>query len=76
MSALTSKKFWADALERSIKTIAQAMVALLTASDVLGLFDIDWITLISVSGLAALVSVLTSIASAQVGNGDSASLVE
>lgn len=54
--------FWKAAVERAIKTVAQAAVALLTANAT-GLTEIDWIQLASVSGLAGLVSVLTSIAS-------------
>jgi len=73
MSFLTSKTFWVDAIERSIKTIAQAAVALLTASGVLGILDIQIVVLLSVSGMAGLISILTSIASA--GKTESASLV-
>lgn len=73
MSALTKPVFWADTTERAIKTIAQSMIALLTASGVLGIVDIDWKAMVSVSALAGLVSVLTSIASS--GEGNSASLV-
>lgn len=72
MGVLTSKLFWADAIERSIKTIAQSMVAMLGAGT-MGLLDVNWTNLLSVSLLAGLVSVLTSVASGQSGN--SASLV-
>lgn len=75
MSVLTTKVFWADAIERCIKTIAQTMVALLTASGVLGLLDVNWVTLLSVSGLAGLISLLTSVASAGSNGGNGASLV-
>lgn len=74
MSFLTSKTFWADTVERAIKTFAQACVAVLT-SNVVGLLNVDYRTLFSVAGLAAVVSVLTSLASGQVGNTESASLV-
>lgn len=73
MSVLSSKIFWIDAAERSVKTVAQTMVAVLTASGVLGLFSVNWGDAISVSGLAGLISILTSIGSA--GSGNSASLV-
>lgn len=73
-SFLASKTFWADTVERSVKTFAQAAVAILT-SGAIGLLNVDWVTLVSVSGLAALVSVLTSIASGSTGKTDSASLV-
>ena len=73
MRILATKLFWADTIERGVKTIAQTMMALLTASGVLGLFSVNWGGMLSVVGLAGLVSVLTSIASA--GSGNSASLV-
>jgi hypothetical protein len=73
MSALNSKVFWLDTAERAIKTVAQTLVALLTADGVFDLFSVDWKQKLSVAGLAGLVSVLTSIASA--GSGNSASLV-
>lgn len=73
MRVLATKLFWFDTIERSIKTVAQSMVALLTASGVLGLLDVDWKVMISISGLSGLVSILTSIASS--GSGNSASLV-
>lgn len=45
---------------RAVKTFAQSAVALITAQAT-GLLDVDWEALASVSGLAALVSVLTSL---------------
>lgn len=60
--------------ERAVKTFAQSGVALLTANAT-GLLDVDWVQLASVSGLAAVVSVLTSIASAPFG-GDGPSLTK
>lgn len=45
---------------RAVKTFAQSAVALITAQAT-GLMDVDWQALASVSGLAALVSVLTSL---------------
>jgi len=58
--------------ERAVKTVAQAAVALITANAT-GILDVDWVQLASVSGLAGLVSILTSIASAPFG-GDGPSL--
>lgn len=72
MSVLTTKLFWMDAAERGVKTVAQAMVALLT-SGVVGLLNVPWTTDLSIAGLAGLISILTSVASA--GSGNSASLV-
>lgn len=59
-----TKAFWKGAGERAIKTFAQAGVAFVTA-DTVGLLDLDYVALASVSGLAALVSVLTSVANAE-----------
>lgn len=75
MSTLLTRKFWEDAAERAIKTVAQSMVALLGAGAV-GLLDVNWLAMLSTSGLAGLVSLLTSIGSAQLTNTDSASLTK
>lgn len=69
---LFSKQFWKAAAERAVKTFAQSAAALLTANAV-GLLDADWTGIASVSGLAALVSVLTSVGSAGL-NGSGPSL--
>lgn len=45
---------------RAVKTFAQSAVALITAQAT-GLLDVDWAALASVSGLAAVVSILTSL---------------
>ncbi len=63
MTTYFSTAFWRGAAERAVKTFAQAGVAVLTA-DTTGLLDVDFGQLASVAGLAALVSVLTSVANA------------
>lgn len=65
--------FWLAAIERAVKTFAQTLAALLVG-DGAGLLTIDWIGVGSVAGLAALVSILTSVASSQAGS-DGPSLV-
>lgn len=55
-----SVDFWQYAGERAIKTFAQAAIAFLGTGAV-GLFSIDWTSLISVSGGAAFLSILTSV---------------
>lgn len=55
-----SRSFWEYAGERAIKTFAQTAIATLGAQSV-GLFSIDWSALLSVSGGAALLSLLTSL---------------
>lgn len=53
-------EFWSYAGERAIKTVAQAAIAFL-GTGTIGLFEIDWYSLASVSLGAGLLSVLTSI---------------
>lgn len=48
--------------ERAVKTIAQSALAMITASTAIGLLDVDWAQVVSVSVLAGVLSVLTSIA--------------
>lgn len=67
--------FVKDTLERALKTAAQAALAGL-GGDQLSLYDINPGTVLGLAGAAALVSVLTSLASRQVGDKDSASLVD
>jgi hypothetical protein len=55
-----SIEFWSYAGERAIKTVAQAALAYL-GTGTIGLFQIDWTSLASVSLGAGLLSVLTSI---------------
>ena len=58
---ILSFEFWNYALERAIKTVAQAAIAFI-GSGSMGLFTIDWAGLTSVSLGAGFLSVLTSIA--------------
>ena len=50
-------------LERAIKTVAQTAVAVITASQVPGIIEVSWLDVVSVSALAGILSLLTSIAS-------------
>jgi hypothetical protein len=58
---LISKEFWAYAGERAIKTVAQAAIASIVASEVIGILNVDFVAVISVSALAGLLSLLTSV---------------
>lgn len=53
--------FWTYAGERAAKTLAQTALAAITASQVVGLFEVDWVQIVSISGLAAVMSLLTSV---------------
>lgn len=66
--------FWKKALERAIKTFAQACLALITGEG-LGVLDVDWGTVGSVGALAFIASILTSLVSLGFGPDDSPSLV-
>lgn len=57
-----TKEWLMMAAERSIKTVAQTALATLGTAQVLGLFSVDWKQVLSVSLLAGIMSILTSIA--------------
>lgn len=46
---------------RAVKTVAQTAVGMLTGNMV-GIMDVDWVAVASVSAMAGIVSVLTSVA--------------
>lgn len=46
--------------ERAVKTFAQAALAAI-GTDAIGLLDVDWVTILSVAGLATVLSLLTSV---------------
>lgn len=55
-------QFWQYAGERALKTVAQAAIAFL-GTGTIGLFEIDWAGIASVSLGAGFLSILTSIIS-------------
>ncbi|MDP4014066.1 MAG: holin [Candidatus Nanopelagicales bacterium] len=54
-------------IERAVKTAAQTAVATIGTAAVLRLQDVDWVDVGSISAVAAILSVLTSVASWEVG---------
>lgn len=62
-------KQWAHAaFVRCVKTVCQTAVGMLTGSTV-GLLEADWVAVASVSAMAGIVSILTSVAGLpEVGN--------
>lgn len=61
---MLNKLFWTDALIRAVRTFAQTAVALLGV-DAVGFADVNWIAIVSTSGVAAVISILTSVARIQ-----------
>ena len=73
--ALTSWVFWRQAIERSVKTAAQFSLVFLGA-DAFNIFEMD---LVSVGGFelaGAVVSILTSVASAPFSESGTPSVVD
>jgi hypothetical protein len=67
--------FWKQALERAIKMFAGSAIGVLSG-DGIGVLNANWGDAFSVAGMAAIVSVLLSVASSQLGAAkDSPSLV-
>lgn len=59
---LLDRHFWMDAVERMVKTVCEVALALI-GTGMVGIMDVDWLNLLSVCVMAALVSILTSVAS-------------
>lgn len=66
--------YWRQLAERCVKTAAQTAAALLTV-DGLGVLTVDWVQIGSVVGLAAAVSMLTSLGSTGFGPDGTPSVV-
>lgn len=69
---MLSAQFWTEAGERAVKTFAQVLVAMFTVG--VTVLSVDWVDALAVSGTAALVSILTSVASVGFGQPDTPSL--
>lgn len=54
------KRFHEYATERAVKTFAQTMLASISVGAV-GLLDVDWLNALSISALALVMSLLTSV---------------
>lgn len=64
---MRTRAFWIDAGERAVRTIAQALLALL-GTDALGIVGLDWLQMLSVAAGAGLMSILTAIVATNVGD--------
>ena len=54
------KKYWKDSSIRAVKTMAQTAVSLIGTNTV-GITEVDWMAVLSVSALAGIVSMLMSV---------------
>jgi type IV secretory pathway VirB2 component (pilin) len=68
------KKFLTDMTERAVKTAAQTAIAAIGTAQFMG--EIDWRIVGSTVGLAVILSVLTSLASRNFGEKDTASIAD
>jgi hypothetical protein len=55
------KRFHNYATERAVKTFAQTMLGVITASAAMSIIDVDFAQALGVSALATLMSLLTSV---------------
>ena len=60
MSNIFTKKWFYAAFIRSLKTMAQTAVSMLTVGQ--ALIEVNWINVLSISVTAGIISVLTSVA--------------
>lgn len=60
MNHVFTKKWWHASLVRCIKTISQTAIATIGTAAAIG--EVNWIMVVSASGLAGTLSILTSIA--------------
>ena len=60
MSNIFTKKWVYAAFVRSLKTMAQTAVSMLTVGQ--AVLDVNWVNVLSVSAVAGVISMLTSIA--------------
>ncbi|WP_156722688.1 holin [Streptomyces apocyni] len=63
---MTTGAFWKATTERAVRTAAQTLVAVL-GLDTTGVLDVDWGGGLALAGSAALLAVLTAVASSGAG---------
>ena len=67
-----SAKFWRDAGERTVRTMAQTLLALL-GNQVVNVVALDWGQIMSITVGAGLIAVCTALVATGVGDHESAS---
>ena len=60
MSNIFTKKWFYAAFIRSLKTMAQTAVSMLTVGQ--AVLDVNWVNVLSVSAVSGVISMLTSVA--------------
>ncbi|MGV0438853.1 holin [Corynebacterium mastitidis] len=70
---MRTRSFWTDAAERAVKTLAQALIAVLAVGT--PIYEIAWAEALGIAATAAVISVLTSVASVGVGESGTAAAV-
>jgi hypothetical protein len=55
------KRYTEYATERAVKTFAQTMLGIITATAAISIIDVDFTQALGVAGLATLMSLLTSV---------------
>jgi hypothetical protein len=69
-------QFWKDAVERMLKTVAEVLLAYLGVGEFLNAFSVNWGEAGGVALGAAILSILFSLASNNLGRSGTASLTE
>ena len=67
--------FWKSTGERAIRTAAQVLLGFFVVGET-GVLDVDWAQALSVTVVAVIVSVLTSVVATGIGDKGTASLVK
>ena len=62
-----TKAYWQSTFERAVKTLAQSLIAILAVGQT-NILTVDWRAAGAVAATATILSVLSSVASAGVGN--------
>lgn len=73
-SVYVTATFWQQAAERAVKTFAQTAIATIGV-DSLDIISADWGGIASLAAGGAVLSLLSSVASARIGGDESPSLV-
>ena len=72
---MRTRKFWEDAAERTIRTMAQALLALM-GTDALGIVGLDWAQMLSVAAGAGIMSLFTESVATGIGDKGTAQLLK